>query len=52
MQLGYALGVWLALHLLVVLYQEHSLAKAFGDSFLRCREQGPGWTPRVHPPAP
>lgn len=49
--LGYALGVWLALHLLVALYEERSLAKAFGDSFLRYREQVPRWIPRAHAPA-
>jgi protein-S-isoprenylcysteine O-methyltransferase Ste14 len=48
---GYALGVWLVLHVLVVLYEERGLTKAFGDSFRRYRERVPRWIPRVHPPA-
>ena len=50
--LGYGLGIWLALHALVVLYEERGLARAFGAGFTRYRERVPRWLPRLHPPAP
>ena len=48
--LGYALTVWLALHLLVVLYEERALTRAFGGSFRSYRDMVPRWIPRLHPP--
>jgi len=48
---GYALGVWLIVHLLVVVYEERALTRTFGESFRRYRERVPRWLPRVPPPA-
>jgi protein-S-isoprenylcysteine O-methyltransferase Ste14 len=45
--LGYALLVWLAVHLFVVLYEEPTLARTFGDEYAAFRANVPRWIPRV-----
>lgn len=43
----YALLVWLAVHLFVVLYEEPTLARTFGDEYAAFRASVPRWIPRV-----
>ncbi len=45
--LGYALLVWLAVHLFVVLYEEPTLAGAFGEEYATFRAHVPRSIPRV-----
>jgi protein-S-isoprenylcysteine O-methyltransferase Ste14 len=45
--LGYALLVWIAVHLFVVLYEEPTLARTFGDEYAAFRANVPRWIPRV-----
>jgi protein-S-isoprenylcysteine O-methyltransferase Ste14 len=46
----YALIVALAFHTFVVLYEEPTLRRQFGDAYeAYCREV-PRWLPRLHPP--
>ena len=47
--LEYAGAVLLMFHLFVVLYEEPALARKFGDSYLRFREEVPRWIPRIRP---
>jgi len=44
--LEYALPVALMFHLLVVLYEEPTLQRKFGDSYERYRRTVPRWIPR------
>ncbi len=43
----FALLVWLAVHLFVVLYEEPTLATTFGDEYAAFRASVPRWLPRV-----
>lgn len=45
--LAYALLFWLAVHLFVVLYEEPTLARTFGDEYAAFRANVPRWIPRV-----
>jgi protein-S-isoprenylcysteine O-methyltransferase Ste14 len=45
--LGYALLVWLVVHLFVVLYEEPTLARTFGEEYAAFRANVPRWIPRV-----
>jgi protein-S-isoprenylcysteine O-methyltransferase Ste14 len=47
--LAYGVGVWLAFHLFVVLYEEPTLRRMFGDEYeVFCRDVR-RWLPRVRP---
>ena len=43
--LGYTLVLWLFIHLLVILYEEHSLLKKFGASYEQYSKEVPRWIP-------
>ena len=43
--LAYALGFWLCIHLLVILYEEGALAKKFGAAYANYGNSVPGWIP-------
>ncbi len=45
--LGYALLFWLAVHLFVVLYEEPTLARTFGEEYAAFRANVPRWVPRL-----
>ena len=47
-QLGYAAMFWCGVHLLVILYEERTLAKRFGTSYEQYCNEVPRWIPRVH----
>lgn len=47
--LGYAFIVWLACHLFVLLYEEPTLHKQFGESYRVYRSQVRRWWPRLRP---
>jgi len=47
--LGYALVVWLACHLFVLLYEEPTLHKQFGESYRVYQSQVRRWWPRLRP---
>lgn len=49
----YALLIWMAWHLFVVLYEEPHLRNAFGEEYERYLKQVPRWLPRMRsrPPA-
>lgn len=44
--LVYLAAFWLTTHLFVVLYEERTLARRFGDAYLRYRDEVPRWLPR------
>ncbi len=44
--LGYAATLWVCLHLLVTLYEERALMKAFGSSYAQYRKEVGRWTPK------
>ena len=46
---GYALLVWVAAHLFVVLYEEPSLRRRFGKSYEAYLRAVPRWLPRFSP---
>jgi protein-S-isoprenylcysteine O-methyltransferase Ste14 len=48
--LGYAVVFWVAVHLLVVLYEERVLAKKFGTPYVQYCHAVSRWIPRVHHP--
>jgi protein-S-isoprenylcysteine O-methyltransferase Ste14 len=41
--------VWLATHLFVCLYEEPTLARRYGDEYLRFKQNVPRWLPRLRP---
>ena len=45
--LGYATAIWFGVHLLVILYEEKTLAKKFGTSYEQYCKEVPRWLPRV-----
>ncbi len=49
--LGYALAVWLVLHLCVVLYEERTLRRKFGDPYRAYCAAVSRWVPRARPGA-
>jgi len=48
--LGYAVGMWLIWHLLVVGYEEPALHRRFGSSYGQYRQQVRRWLPRLCTP--
>src|SRR6266566_2650051 len=47
---GYALLVWLVVHLFVVFFEEPSLRRQFGESYEAYLRTVPRWLPRFSPP--
>lgn len=45
----YLLALWLPFHLFVVLYEEPTLKRRFGDEYERYRTMVPRWIPRLKP---
>jgi protein-S-isoprenylcysteine O-methyltransferase Ste14 len=45
--LAYALVVWLTVHLFVVLYEEPTLSRNFGEEYAAFRANVPRWLPRL-----
>ena len=45
--LGYALLVWLTVHLFVVVYEEPTLSRTFGEEYEAFRANVPRWVPRL-----
>ncbi len=46
--LGYALGVWICIHLLVILYEERALLKKFGAGYEQYCRKVPRWIPNFY----
>lgn len=46
----WAVAIFFVFHLFVVLYEEPTLKKAFGDSYERYRDAVPRWFPRLRNP--
>lgn len=46
--LGYAAVFWVGVHLLVILYEERTLAKQFGTSYTHYYQAVPRWIPKIH----
>lgn len=44
--LRYAVGFWLAAHVFVLLYEEPTLERKFGDEYRNYRQRVPRWIPR------
>ena len=42
----YAFGLWLALHLFLIVFEEPQLKKRFGESYLTYQRSVPRWLPR------
>jgi protein-S-isoprenylcysteine O-methyltransferase Ste14 len=47
--LEYGLVVWLAFHLFVLVYEEPTLRRSFGDEYVEFCRNVPRWIPRVKP---
>jgi protein-S-isoprenylcysteine O-methyltransferase Ste14 len=47
--LGYAVLVWIAFHLFVLLYEEPTLAASFPKEYAEFRRNVPRWIPRLTP---
>ena len=45
-RIRYAAGVWLVFHVFVVLYEEPTLRRQFGQSYVAYRESVRRWIPR------
>lgn len=45
--LGYALALWLAFHILLIVFEEPQLLRRFGESYRRYLSATPRWFPRV-----
>lgn len=45
--LQYTAGFWLAVHLLVIGYEEHALARTFGEDYTAYRASVRRWLPRI-----
>jgi len=46
--LGYAAVFWVGVHLLVILYEERTLAKQFGTAYTHYCQAVPRWIPKIH----
>jgi protein-S-isoprenylcysteine O-methyltransferase Ste14 len=47
--LGYALVLWIVVHVFVLAYEEPTLRRQFGESYDRYRANVPRWWPRTRP---
>jgi protein-S-isoprenylcysteine O-methyltransferase Ste14 len=45
--LAYAAGIWLIFHLFVLLYEEPTLRRQFGEEYEAYRRNVPRWLPRI-----
>jgi protein-S-isoprenylcysteine O-methyltransferase Ste14 len=46
---GFACWLWFGFHLFVLLYEESTLARRYGEEYLRYRQNVPRWSPRITP---